>query len=200
VLGIVNPLVWRCPTARLRRQYQEHVTSRHLDIGVGTGYFLDRVRWPDARPSITLVDLNDTALAVTARRIARYRPHPVRRNALEPLAGLPAAPFGSVGLGYLLHCVPGTMPDKASALFAAVSGVLAPTGVVFGSTILAAEPGTPRTPRGLMRYFNRHDILHNQGDTRHALEQALAAAFTRYRLEQIGSVALFEADTPRQRA
>jgi hypothetical protein len=200
VLGVVNPLVWRCPTAQLRRQYQEHVTSRHLDIGVGTGYFLDRVLWPDAQPSITLVDLNGTALAITVHRIARYRPHAVRRNAMEPLTGLPAAPFGSVGVGYLLHCIPGVLPDKASALFAAVSGVLAPGGVVFGSTILAAEPGTPRPARELLRYFNRHDVLHNQHDTRHSLEQALAAAFTRYRVEQVGSVALFDADTPRPQA
>jgi hypothetical protein len=67
VLGLSCRLLWRCPKAgnacRLRPQHR----VRHLDLGVGTAYFLDRCRFPDARPQVTLVDLNPTVLKVAAR-------------------------------------------------------------------------------------------------------------------------------------
>ena len=56
VLGLSNRLLWRCPTAELRRLYDRNVSDRHLDVGVGTGYFLDKATWPVGNPAITLVD------------------------------------------------------------------------------------------------------------------------------------------------
>jgi len=41
VLGLSNRFLWRCPTERLLEHYNRHVTENHLDVGVGTGYFLD---------------------------------------------------------------------------------------------------------------------------------------------------------------
>lgn len=52
VLGISNRLIWKCPTARLVDHYNTHLTANHLDVGVGTGYFLDRCRFPSATPQI----------------------------------------------------------------------------------------------------------------------------------------------------
>jgi hypothetical protein len=52
VLGLSNRLIWRCPTQRLIEHYNRHVTSNHLDVGVGTGYFLDRCRFPSAAPRV----------------------------------------------------------------------------------------------------------------------------------------------------
>ena len=49
VHGLVNHLVWHCPTAALRALYDRNVKAHHLDIGVGTGYFLDKARWPAAQ-------------------------------------------------------------------------------------------------------------------------------------------------------
>jgi hypothetical protein len=34
VLGLSNRLLWRCPTAELRRLYDRNVSDRHLDVGV----------------------------------------------------------------------------------------------------------------------------------------------------------------------
>ena len=58
VLGLSNRLIWKCPTPRLLTHYERHVTANHLDVGVGTGYFLDRCRFPSTTPRIALLDLN----------------------------------------------------------------------------------------------------------------------------------------------
>jgi len=72
VLGLSNRLIWRCPTSRLLAHYNQHVSANHLDVGVGTGYFLDHCHFPAPDPPITLMDLNADALAYTAQRIARH--------------------------------------------------------------------------------------------------------------------------------
>ncbi len=44
VLGISNPLIWECSTAHIQSLYDRHATPNHLDVGVGTGCYLDRCR------------------------------------------------------------------------------------------------------------------------------------------------------------
>jgi hypothetical protein len=73
VLGASCRFVWKCPSRRMLGLYDRHVTANHLDVGVGTGYFLDRCRFPSPAPRNALLDLNAAALAYTAGRIARYR-------------------------------------------------------------------------------------------------------------------------------
>jgi hypothetical protein len=80
VLGLSNRFLWRCPTAELLRLYDRNVSERHLDVGVGTGYFLDKSRWPVAKPAITLLDLNPNCLTMASRRIRRFTPQTVRAN------------------------------------------------------------------------------------------------------------------------
>ena len=67
VLRLNGHLAWRCPPQRLVQLYDEHVTALHLDIGVGTGYLLDKCRYPTQSPDITLMDLNPTPLEVAAK-------------------------------------------------------------------------------------------------------------------------------------
>lgn len=197
VLGISNRFVWRCPTKRLRRLYDEHASARHLDIGVGTGYFLDRARWPEPSPSVTLMDLNENALRTAAARISRFAPRTAVRNALEPVGELPGAPFDSVGVNYLLHCVPGDLGTKAGSVLAAVRPTMSPGAVLFGSTILTAAADLSRPARALIGLYNRKGIFHNLDDHAEALDRALGAAFTTHRIEIIGGVATFVGSGPR---
>src|SRR5207253_3226886 len=72
VLGVSSRLAWRCPAAEALKQYDALVTGNHLDVGVGSGYFLDRCRFPTTRPRLSLLDLNVNSLTYTARRLRRY--------------------------------------------------------------------------------------------------------------------------------
>src|ERR1700704_2748782 len=96
VLRFNGHFAWRCGPRRLVRMYDENVGARHLDIGVGSGYFLDKCRYPVATPDITLMDLNPNSLDAAAQRIRRYNPKTHQANALEPF-GLPAGEFDTVG-------------------------------------------------------------------------------------------------------
>ena len=191
VHGLSNHLLWRCPTSKLRALYDRNVRARHLDIGVGTGYFVDKADWPVQEPDITLMDLNGACLEAASKRIARYKPKTVVANCLEPLPAL--TPFKSVGLSYLLHCVPGTIGDKA-VMFDYLRPVLEPKARVFGATIVQGD--APRSPpaQALMNFYNKKGVFSNGEDTLEALQAELRARFNDVRVELIGAVALFEAE------
>lgn len=188
VLGISNHLIWRCPTRRLLAMYDEHISASHLDIGVGTGYFLDRCRMPDD-PRIMLVDLNENSLEATAKRIARYKPQVKKRDVLEPL-DLSAERFDSIGMNYLLHCLPGDIRSKA-VVFDHAAEYLNPGGILFGSTLL--HDGVERSflARRLMGFYNRKQIFSNTQDTLTGLREALSKRFDDFHVETYGCVATF---------
>jgi hypothetical protein len=137
------------------------------------------------------VDLNPNTLECTARRIARYQPRTYCANVLEPFE-LDVGPFDSVGVNYLLHCLPGNLEAK-SVVFEHLRPLLAPGAVVFGSTILA--DGAPHNLPGrlLMRAYNTRGIFGNARDTLASLDAALARHFPWHSLEVRGCVALFTA-------
>jgi len=39
VLGFSNSFVWQCASQVLLDFYNQHISDKHLDIGVGTGFF-----------------------------------------------------------------------------------------------------------------------------------------------------------------
>jgi len=194
VLGASCRWIWGCRSAAMQAHYDEHIGARHCDVGVGTGYFLDRAEWPTP-PAITLVDLNANSLAATRRRIGRYKPETVQADVLEPLPGLPQGPFDSVGVNFLLHCLPGDFPAKATTVFAHLAPHLAPGGVAFGATILGDGVRRPPQARALMAAYNRKGILHNRHDSPDGLTQALDASFASHTVRVVGCVALFAGRT-----
>jgi hypothetical protein len=191
VLGLSNALIWKCPTTRLLDHYNEHVTDKHLDVGVGTGWFLDHCRFPSGRPEITLLDLNPVCLERASARIRRYAPKAVQANVLEPVP-LETGPFGSIGLNYLLHCLPGTLARKA-VVFDHLKPFLAPGAALFGSTLLGEGVERSSMARALMRFYNTKGIFSNEQDSLERLHCELAARFEQVRVEVVGCAALFTA-------
>ncbi len=191
VLTLSNRWIWRCPTARIEAHYRKHLSANHLDVGVGTGYFLDRCAFPAPKPRLGLMDLNPTALAHAAARNARYEPETHRRNVLEPIA-FEGEKFDSIAVNYLFHCLPGSIGEKAVALDH-LQGLLHPGGVLFGSTILASGVPVTASARSLMAFYNRKGIFSNLQDSLDGLEGALRARFDQVAIETVGSVALFAA-------
>ena len=189
VLGLSNRFIWKCPTRRLLAHYDRHVTENHLDVGVGTGYFLDRCRFPAPTPRLALMDLNPDALEFASQRLARYHPETYRRNVLEPIS-IGAKKFDSVGINYLLHCLPGSIESKSVA-FDHLKALMNPNAVLFGSTLL--QGGVPRSgpARRLMDTYNKRGIFSNQGDDLDGLKRALGRRFRNVSMEVAGCAALF---------
>lgn len=192
VLGFSNRFAWRCRSATMLERYDALVGRRHLDLGVGTGWYLDRCAWPVESPEITLLDLNENSLSVAARRLRRYAPRTVRANVLNALP-LDDARFDSASANYLLHCLPGRIESKAATLAGNVRPYLEPGGVVFGSTILGRGVPHTRIGRRLMRVYNAKGIFSNAEDDADGLERGLASKLGDVEIEVVGAVALFAA-------
>jgi SAM-dependent methyltransferase len=191
VLGVSNPLIWRCPTSRLLAHYNQNVSGHHLDVGVGTGYFLDRCRFPCAAPRIALMDLNPTALDYAAQRIARHAPQTHLRNVLEPITII-GEKFDSIGLNYLLHCLPGDVGSK-SVVFDHLKALMAPGGVLFGATIVQGAAPPNWAARRLMAFYNAKGVFSNEQDDPALWRQALTERFASVSFDVVGCVALFSA-------
>jgi SAM-dependent methyltransferase len=181
--------IWRCPIGRTLELYQRHLSTNHLEVGVGTGYFLDRSQFPRSEPRLALLDLSPDCLRRTAGRLSRYAPEVYRANALEPIA-LDMQPFDSIAMNYVLHCMPGAITEKAIA-FANLKPLLKPSGVLFGSTVLRHGVRCDRGARTFMRLYNSRRVFCNLQDSLDDLRQALRTTFRDVEIEIIGCVAQF---------
>jgi hypothetical protein len=190
VLGFSNRFVWRCPSSKMLARYDSHVGARHLDVGVGTGWFLDHCSWPVESPQITLLDLNESSLRAASDRIGRYAPTTVQANVLDAV-DLRDARFDSIGANFLFHCLPAELEWKAARVASNLRPYLASDGVFFGSTILGRGVAHNLLGRRLMRLYNRKGIFSNVADDERGLEQGLASELTDVEIEVVGAVALF---------
>ncbi|MFG2478546.1 class I SAM-dependent methyltransferase [Streptomyces fagopyri] len=185
---------WRVPVLELFALFDRNLTEAHLDIGVGTGYLLDRCRAHAPRQAVTLADLNEHSLRHGARRLARYRITTLQADALRALP-LPSASFGSASINFLLHCLPGDIRSKARVLDHAAACVR-PGGRLFGATVLTQGVRVTPGARAQLAFLNRRGIFHNTHDSLADLRIELAARFPSHRLSVFGCTAVFEAEIP----
>jgi len=194
VYGFNHPVLWRCSKARLVEHYDDHLSARHLDIGVATGALLDAATFPVPVPEVTLMDLNPHSLAAASARIARYEPRTHRANVLEDWRLEPGT-YESVAMTNLLHCLPGPMAAKGVA-FEHAHRALAPGGTLFGVTILGKDVEINPPARAMIALSNRRGILDNRTDGPAELDAALAAVFPQREIRIRGLLALFTARKP----
>lgn len=179
--------VWRCPASLFINHYDALVSTNHADLGVGTGYCLDHCRAPIDR--LALFDLNPNCLEYASRRLARFRPTVHVRNVLETVYS-GAGPFASIGLGGVLHCLPGSMADKGR-VFDNIKPILTRQTVVFGYTLIS-DPGVLRPPARLVRaLLNRTGVINNYHDTSDGLRHELEQRFDRVIVTRAGAFAFF---------
>jgi methyltransferase family protein len=189
VLRFSNRLIWKCSLKQILALYDWHVTANHLDVGVGTGYFLDHCRFPNDRPRLGLMDLNPNCLDAAANRVARYRPEVYRANVLDPI-GLEIPRFNSISMTYLLHCLPGTIKTK-SAVFRHLKPLLNQGGVMFGATLLSEGVYRSWAAKRLMAFYNSKGIFTNDQDDLQGLRAMLSEHLTAVTVEVVGCAALF---------
>ena len=193
VLGPIARFIWRCPATRLVERYREHIRDRHLDVGPGTGYFLERSGLPEGS-RVTILDPNANVRRHVSRRLRHLDVTAVDADVLKPLPV--SGPFDSAALHLVIHCLPGPLARKAGAV-ANVAAVLAPDGVLFGASVLGTSGRHTWPARRMLGAFNRQGGFDNLADTEAGLREILAASFEHVELETVGSIAIFTATTPR---
>ncbi|MCV0403795.1 MAG: class I SAM-dependent methyltransferase [Chloroflexi bacterium] len=193
ILGFFTRVVWRCPTTLLVERYRRHIRPQHLDVGPGTGYFLERAGLPPGA-QVTILDPNVNVLEHASGRLTALDITAVEADVLKPLPL--DRTFDSAALHGVIHCLPGPLTRKAAAV-ANVAAVLAPTGVLFGASILGSSGSHTWLSQRILTANNRRGIFDNLGDTQEGLREMLGASFRHVELETVGSMAIFAATNPR---
>ena len=191
VYRIAAPFFWRCKTATVVDNYHRNLSDHHLEIGVGTGFLLHQSEPHDPDFKLSLMDLNQQCLTKSAARLSAYQPRLYRQNVLQPFAGCNEK-FQSVGINFVLHCVPGSFKEKG-VVFKHIAGVLDEIGVCYGATVLSEGVERKLPARIAMWLLNALRIFHNRDDRLTDLRQALEKEFDLVEIEIVGSVALWRA-------
>ncbi|WP_459957822.1 class I SAM-dependent methyltransferase [Nocardia sp. IFM 10818] len=195
VIRLSDRFAWRCPAEVMLAAYDKHFGRRHLEVGPGSGWYLVNARRV-AGAVVTLMDLNRVPMEHTRRRL-RGKGCEVRAvtgNVLDPVPDRAGIDFDSIGVNFVMHCVPGSFAEKGVA-FAHLARVLAKDGTLFGSTILNQRPRT-LFGRALTAVYTRVGAFNNAADDRVGLEAALRAAFAEVEITDVGDVTLFSAQRP----
>ena len=196
VIGFVSWFVWRTPVEPIAEGYCRHIRDGHLDVGPGTGWFIERSPLPDGS-KVTLVDPNPNVLRHATRKLKRLDVTAVEADVLKPLPV--QGPFDSAALNLVIHCLPGPMSRKARAI-ENIAAVLSPTGTLFGATVLGRTANHSWLARRVLTAFNRRGAFDNLDDTEEGLREILAASFEHVEMEIVGSAAIFSATGRRRGA
>lgn len=188
VLGVSNSYFWKCPTKLISEQFSMLVSSNHLDVGVGSGYYLKNFL-PQSTRRIALLDLNQNSLDATSKAINHLQPEVYCGDVLEPIE-VNIDKFDSISINYLLHCLPGDIADK-SIMFKHLKNHLNDSGLLFGSTILGKGTKLNFFAKKLMSIYNKKGIFCNSNDDLDSLILSLNEHFTDVKVDVIGCVALF---------
>ncbi|KAL4960974.1 class I SAM-dependent methyltransferase [Aspergillus stella-maris] len=208
-----NRLWWRCSTKFILLPFFiANTSARHMEIGVGTGYYLrakvdDEQRrtpvtarttnWPE---KLTLVDSSIHCLRKAASRIAHdisTEPECVMADILEPLSLQRDEKFDSIALMYVLHCLPVPMATKGR-VFENLRGLLADDGVLFGCTILGKGVRHNLLGRVLIWLYNYTGVFDNLGDGKEEILKLIRGNFEEVESEVVGAVLIFRAMRPRR--
>lgn len=186
---VTTYLAWQCPTSRVLEHFRRNLSGEHLDVGVGTGFFLKRCLAPPPAQRIGLLDLNANCLQKAVAAIPEYGAELYRANVLEPLR-FSGPRFDSCSLMHLLHCLPGSIGEK-SVLFDHLGAMLNPGARVFGITILQPDERTNGFGRAIIANSNKRGHFCNLRDSQDGLHQALEQRMTDCQVQRIGQLALF---------
>ncbi|RPD54872.1 S-adenosyl-L-methionine dependent methyltransferase [Lentinus tigrinus ALCF2SS1-6] len=204
VLTISNIFAWRCQTGDvLLPFYKQHIgQSAHLEIGVGTGYYpAASVQTLAKTKVVTLLDLNPNTLVMAQQRLAyagyKGEIELIEHNIFQPLPTNMGGKYESVALFYVFHCLPGSLPKKATDVFTVIAPVLSPGAVVYGATILGSGVSHNWLGTRLMGIYNKKGIFGNVADSEEGLREALRESFEQWEVRVVGVVGLFEARKPK---
>lgn len=198
VLRVSNRYAWKCVTERhLIPHFRNSMKNNHLDVGVGTGYYLSFAPYSC---NISLLDLNVASLEAANTRAGRNRvKESILHDVFDPYPRYLQAQFDSVSMFYLLHCLPGEMNDKAEVI-AHASAALTKEGGLFGATILGDDADHNIFGRKLMRIYNQKGIFSNRTDSAEGLASLLSRYFYHVEIAVEGRVALFKAERKKEHA
>ena len=187
--GVISKYAWGSSIQRLDSHYKKYVGHNHLEVGVGTGFLLNRVEFDSAHPRLALMDLSRDCLEKTKLKVSRYAPEIYIQNLLEPIQNK-IDKFDSIGINYVMHCVPGSFKEKGVA-FTHLQPLLSENGVLFGTTLLSENIHKNLLAKPFMWLMNSLGVFNNRSDNARDLKECLETNFQLIEFEVVGVTAFF---------
>lgn len=201
VLGIVSTYAWACSVPQYTLPwFRSNVRKgQHLDIGVGTGYYLAQADLTGVQ--VSLADLNQDALDATKGRLVaegKVKAENTKSILHDITRPLPAfcPKFDSISLYYLLHCMPGPVPAK-TAIFSHLKHSLTSDGVISGASILGKDVRHNLFGRLIMAFGNWNGMFDNRADNAADFDDALRQNFDEVETQVKGAIFLWRASKPK---
>lgn len=208
VLWASNVFLWKCRTSEhLLPLFRGALGERHLDVGVGSGYYpahsvggaASKVR------EMTLMDLSPNSLRAAEHRVAAaarasgrdLKLSTVVADATGPFPLPASSQFDSISVFYLLHCIP-VAPEAKNSVFDGARRHLAPGGTLAGATILGRERPMNWLAKYIMGLYNRKGVFDNWDDSEKVFTEGLERNFDEVEVWIVGRVMLFKARRPRE--
>ena len=200
ILGLSNSFLWGCSrqSALLPFFFQHLGAHSHLDVGVGSGFYLVQ--------AVPLLERNETKLTL-------MDPHLSSLDAVQthihmagflgdielithdiqlPMPGnIRNAPFDSISLFHLFHSLPGGLARNASTVFSHLIPLLQQDGTVYGAALLGKGVKHTFIGRILLRFWRWKGLMDVCEDDAEGLASALGEHFEHVNVRIEGSVALF---------
>ena len=194
VLLIVNTFAWGCSTARyLLPLFRDNVGRKHLELGVGTGYYLVNGNIP-ASTRLTLVDKDPRALNTAVERMKRQDVTTFVADILDPLPV--DDKFDSISMYYIIDSLRASVQEKCN-LLGRLRHHLAADGVLHGATILGKGVRDDNSfARFIRNGCTKKGIFRNQDDNAFDFEKVLRDNFKMVETRVVGTVFLFRAVGP----
>jgi 2-polyprenyl-3-methyl-5-hydroxy-6-metoxy-1,4-benzoquinol methylase len=187
--GVISQYAWGCSIERLDSHYRRYLGSNHLEVGVGTGFLLNRAAFDSPSPRVALMDLSPACIEATAEKVARYAPETYLQNLLQPIEAK-IAPFDSIAINSVMHCVPGGFKEKGIA-FLHLRTLMSAGCVLFGTTVLSDGVRKNWLAKPFMWLMNFLGVFNNRADNADDLKAYLQAHFQIVEFEVVGVAAFF---------
>ena len=162
--------------------------SNHLEIGPGSGYFLYPQNHCKNIKNLKLMDINKPILNSSLQNLTKYYNNIeiYHHNIFEQEIKLPNVE--SVGINYVLHCVPGKLEDKFNNLLNNLPNSIN----IFGSTVINDNDKQTLISKTELLFLNQYQIFNNKLDYSNNLINFLKYNNLDHQTKIIGNVLLFE--------
>jgi phospholipid N-methyltransferase len=182
--------VWKCDQRYIIDNYKKNIKNNHLEIGPGTGYFLKNIK-NTKNTNLFLLDINNDTLKFSAKNLqGRFNNiNSFNRNIFEDTIVSKTLPkINSVGVNYVLHCVPGNLEDKIQSL---INNIGQSNINYFGASVVSNKELSTFVAKIELYFLNKFGIFNNKNDNYLNLVKYFEKNNIKYEIKIKGNVVIF---------
>lgn len=147
--------VWGCNQKVIKNLYKNNLGKNHIEIGPGTGYFLKQNQFNN----LYLFDINNDILNDSYENLKDNSKDTfkINKNIFNENEKISIDNINSIGLSYVLHCVPNTLDKSLNYL---INNLNQKNVILFGSTVVPQKTNIVASTE--LFFLNKLGIFNNK--------------------------------------